>query len=123
MNSTKETAAQPAAKQESVAIATPLLRPLDNVGRRLGNAGMRALLQAKLAVSDPNDLYEQEADRVADQVMRMAATPVVQRKCAKCEDEIHRAATPAAAGAIVDETTENSIRGLSGRGAPLPRDV
>jgi Domain of unknown function (DUF4157) len=29
--------------------------------------------QAKLAVSQPGDRYEQEADRVADQVMRMAA--------------------------------------------------
>lgn len=29
------------------------------------------LLQAKLTVSRPGDIYEQEADRVADQVMRM----------------------------------------------------
>ena len=40
-------------------------------------------LQAKLAVSQPDDLYEQEADRVADQVLRMAA-PTVQRSCATC---------------------------------------
>lgn len=32
-----------------------------------------APLQAKLAVSKPDDKYEQEADRVADQVMRMPA--------------------------------------------------
>ena len=29
------------------------------------------LLQAKLTISHPQDVYEQEADRVADQVMRM----------------------------------------------------
>jgi hypothetical protein len=35
----------------------------------------RAVLQTKLAVSSPSDVYEQEADRVADQVMRMADSP------------------------------------------------
>jgi len=30
-----------------------------------------SLLQAKLTISEPGDRYEQEADRVADQVMRM----------------------------------------------------
>lgn len=51
-------------------------------------------LQAKLAVNHPGDQYEQEADRVADQVMRMPvagmgalalappAAPTLQRKCA-----------------------------------------
>jgi hypothetical protein len=49
-------------------------------------------LQAKLRINEPGDEYEQEADRVADQVMRMpdesvdgrsppsTATPLVQRK-------------------------------------------
>lgn len=42
-------------------------------------------IQAKLAISQPNDPYEQEADRVAEQVMRMPASPAptqIQRKCA-----------------------------------------
>lgn len=42
-------------------------------------------IQAKLAISQPNDLYEQEADRMAEQVMRMPASPAptqLQRKCA-----------------------------------------
>lgn len=38
-------------------------------------------LQTKLTVNQPGDVYEQEADRVADQVMRMPA-PQVQRTCA-----------------------------------------
>ena len=38
-------------------------------------------LQAKLAVRAPGDLYEQEADRIADQVMRTPA-PQLQRACA-----------------------------------------
>ena len=36
--------------------------------QRLFNSG---LLQAKLSISQPNDPYEQEADQVADEVMRM----------------------------------------------------
>ncbi|MGH8543023.1 MAG: DUF4157 domain-containing protein [Gammaproteobacteria bacterium] len=61
-------------------------------------------LQTKLKVGAPNDRFEQEADRVADQVMRMAppqrtgpinldgqASPDgVQRLCGQCEDEIRR---------------------------------
>lgn len=40
-------------------------------------------LQPKLAISQPSDLYEQEADRVVEQVMRMAV-PTVHRQCAAC---------------------------------------
>src|SRR5436305_11495310 len=55
--------------------------------------------QRKLVVNEAGDQYEQEADRVAEQVMRMPepgilqakssshAVPVVQRKCAQCEEE------------------------------------
>lgn len=65
------------------------------------------VIQTKLTVNQPGDEYEQEADRVADQVMRMEdsavvppgdgseTVPAVQRKCAcgggtpctKCEEE------------------------------------
>src|SRR6185503_8006383 len=59
-------------------------------------AGTR--VQAKLVVGPVNDPYEQEADRVADHVMRMPDTdvattkendpgPVIQRACNDCEDE------------------------------------
>ena len=44
-------------------------------------------IQAKLAVNQPGDQYEQEADRVADQIMRMAAPVTVQRKCSACAEE------------------------------------
>jgi len=54
---------------------------------------------SRLTVNHPNDPFEQEADRVADQVMRMAdpaantaprfsgAASGVQRKCTECEKE------------------------------------
>ena len=44
------------------------------------------LVQAKLKIGRPDDEYEQEADRVADQVMSMPE-PRVQRACQKCQDE------------------------------------
>jgi hypothetical protein len=40
-------------------------------------------IQPKLRISQPNDPYEKEADRVAEQVMRMPA-PALQRTCASC---------------------------------------
>jgi hypothetical protein len=43
-------------------------------------------LQTKLRISEPGDRYEQEADRIADQVMRMPE-PVVQRQMEPEEDE------------------------------------
>lgn len=46
-----------------------------------------ASLQTKLTVNQPGDQYEQEADRVADQVMRMTAPPAIQRQCASCEEQ------------------------------------
>jgi hypothetical protein len=44
--------------------------------RTVGNRAVERLfrsgaLQAKLKIGQPNDIYEQEADRVADMVMRM----------------------------------------------------
>ncbi len=43
-------------------------------------------LQTKLAISSPGDELEQEADRVADRVMRMP-DPDVQSRCRTCSDE------------------------------------
>lgn len=56
------------------------------------HADARAKIQTKLTVNTPGDVYEQEADRVADQVMRMPE-PNLQRACAcggacpKCQAE------------------------------------
>ncbi len=49
----------------------------------MSSAGVPVFMQPKLTISQPGDPYEQEADQVADQVMRMPA-PVVQRQCAAC---------------------------------------
>ena len=45
-----------------------------------------------LLVGAANTIFEQQADAVAHQVMRMPEQPLVQRKCAHCEEEKARGA-------------------------------
>ena len=80
--------------------------PIQQLQRRVGNQALQRMLQAhagkakedaryavriqpKLTINTPGDAYEQEADRVAEQVMRMPeplARPMsIQRSCASCE--------------------------------------
>jgi hypothetical protein len=61
----------------------------------------KPLIQPKLTINQPNDIYEQEADAVAERIMRIPDTKTkptffqpkplpttpVQRKCAECEEE------------------------------------
>ena len=84
----------------------PLSSPVEQIlflQRTIGNQAVQKLmksgaLQAKLRIGAPGDVYEQEADRVADAVMRMpqtqalsGGTPSIQRMCPKCEiDELKR---------------------------------
>jgi hypothetical protein len=100
---------------------------------RLGNEGMRRLLgesgpggvpavQAKLTVSKPGDQHEQEADRMADAVMRMPAGGVgVQRMCTDCEAEskVSRAAQGERAPEVSDGASA-SIGAMRGVGSELP---
>jgi len=46
--------------------------------RTIGNQAVGRIIQAKLKIGLPGDKYEQEADRVADEVMRMPE-PGIQR--------------------------------------------
>jgi hypothetical protein len=82
LESNRQRSATPASKPPilSQGAAHPLLQ----LQRQLGNRAVTHLIQtnliqAKLSVSQPNDRYEQEADRVADTVMRMP-DPVIQRQ-------------------------------------------
>ncbi len=91
-------------------------------------------VQAKLKLGAPNDAFEQEAERVADRVMRMPDA-LVQRKCATCaaaeaagrpapcsactQDDIRR--KPDGSGApSLPVATARRIQGLRGGGVPLP---
>jgi hypothetical protein len=131
MSAAKQSAApESAAKQRPAATPASGLTPFATLVKRLGNANSGRLLQAKLSVSSPQDQYEQEADRVADQVMRMTAPstverspPQMQRVCSKCEAELHRSEALTPAIRHVDASTENSIASLSTRGNSLPPPV
>lgn len=47
----------------------------------LGNYAVGRLLQAKLTVNQPGDEYEQEVDRVAEQIMRMPDILPAKEQC------------------------------------------
>jgi hypothetical protein len=105
-------------------------------------SALHPIVQAKLRIGAPNDKYEREADRVADQVMReQAPAPespcdsldgpeAVQRKCAacssggsglcpECEEELQRHAFPVAS--LVQRKTVGSGAGMNV--PPIVNDV
>lgn len=97
-------------------------------------------IQAKPTIGQPGDKYEQEADRVVKQIMRMpalshtsspvssqAAPPRIQRLCSKCEDELRRQPMVVQAKAsdppALTPTVQSRIQLLRGSGKPLPQSV
>ncbi|MGH9969843.1 MAG: eCIS core domain-containing protein [Pyrinomonadaceae bacterium] len=77
--------------------------PIHQLQRAVGNRAMDSLLrspiiQPKLTISRPSDVYEREADGVADEVMRMPEPPSgldiqrsplrIHRPCYECENEL-----------------------------------
>ncbi len=81
--------------------------------------------QLKLTVSEPGDSYEQEADRVADQVMRDpvgAAPPTPPGDGSSGDDPtINRSVADPVAGAEVDSKVQSRIQDMQGSGKPLPK--
>ncbi len=131
---------QEAAGAETGATATlsRMGNPAAGLQRAVGNQAVarmvgsgitvaRRTVMPKLRVNAPNDIFEQEADRVADAVMNMPATPAteaagpgpqavqrmvgaggiipVQKKCSSCEAEqkreLQRKPMPALAGRAI----------------------
>ncbi len=114
--------------------------PVDRIlflQRSIGNQAVQRLiksgaLQAKLRIGQPGDIYEHEADRVAEQVMMMHAH--VKRKSPECKDKLRRqpekeeeetlqskevfGSTPQVAPEL-----ESSIYSLKGGGHPLPEST
>jgi hypothetical protein len=97
--------------------------PLQNIAKST------LFFQPKLTINQPNDVHEQEADAMADKVMRMEQPGVqlkplsistVQRKCTHCEDEekaqrkeMNEQETHA------DANLENYVGKLGSSGTPL----
>ncbi|MGB1253069.1 MAG: DUF4157 domain-containing protein, partial [Candidatus Promineifilaceae bacterium] len=93
------------------------------------------VIQTKLTVNEVNDPFEQEADRVADQVMRMPAppadappadTPPDEKNNNKGSNRAQRtqhaqrsAENDPMGGATVNSDVESRVGSLDGRGEPL----
>jgi hypothetical protein len=92
-------------------------------------------VQPKLKVGPANDKYEQEADRVADQVMRMSdseallsaalppshqATSKTQRICTDCTEELVQTNRSSGDGFSADGPAAAAITTLEGAGKQMP---
>lgn len=86
--------------------------------------------QTKLTINQPNDAFEQEADAMADNVMRMKdpaaqqtffTPPTIQRKCDHCKEEEEKVQMKEAPGIQRQETTEEEPeQAPEETSAPLP---
>ncbi|MFB2835355.1 DUF4157 domain-containing protein [Floridanema evergladense] len=110
---------------------------LRQLQRSYGNQYVGQVIQAKLEVGSPDDIYEREADQVAEQIMRMPEpygssplatemiSPVrVQRLCDECEKElqqkpIQRQTEGGASGVTASASLENSLQQSKRGGSPL----
>ncbi|GAB2835103.1 eCIS core domain-containing protein [Ferruginibacter profundus] len=93
-----------------------------------------ATVQPKLTINQPNDSYEQEADAMADKVMRMEQPGVqlqplpiaaLQRKCAHCEEEDKKMQRKEMNGGekTAGSNLESYVGGLNSGGQSLSNEV
>lgn len=101
--------------------------------------GAPGIIQAKLTVGPANDVYEQEADRIARTITQAAAgAPATAQRTSRDGDEdrvarmpaavptirrIQRAAPIGAAGGTLDAALEQRLRRSQGGGRPMPASV
>jgi hypothetical protein len=78
-------------------------------------------IQTKLKISEPGDVYEQEADRIADQVMRMPDPAVQRQKVLEKENEerVVQRKTITSEGQDVSEVPSSVDEVLRSPGQPL----
>lgn len=100
---------------------------------------VKAVLQAKLKIAEPNNRYEQEADRMAEQVVMMPSprfhaaadsTPaintesqnkVIQRMCTSCREDKELIQTKTTGNGMpkITPSIDSRIRSLNGGGQPM----
>ncbi len=78
--------------QSPLSINSPV-HPILQLQQKLGNQAVNRLIQTKLQVGEPGDIYEQEADRVAASVMHTPVPPV-QRQTEEDEEVKTKPITP-----------------------------
>jgi hypothetical protein len=112
-----------------------LHNPISHDNKPKNNSGTgRLFFQPKLTVNTPGDIYEKEADSMADKVMRMAGPSInqdaffkpvfnkVQRKCQACEEEgkfVHRKESGAGEAGGGDHL-DTYVGSLGSPGQPMP---
>lgn len=124
-------------EKDSQGANTPI-EQIMHLQRTVGNRAVTRLirsgvLQAKLKIGLPNDIYEQEADRMAERVVSMPEPgggiannrkPMVQR--ASCPEKENEEAQLDAAPSVTPEVTpgiESEINAMKGGGQPLPEST
>jgi Domain of unknown function (DUF4157) len=117
--------------------AAPAMHPMLHLQQQVGNQAVGRLIQAKLTVGEPNDVYEQEADRVAAEVVSQIHAPQVastgqpasvQRQVLGNEGEELRKkpliqCKADGGGMAVSSEVESSIQQARGSGQPLAESI
>ncbi|MCP4138643.1 MAG: DUF4157 domain-containing protein [bacterium] len=109
-------AGKTSAHEAKTALASLVAEKNPEVFRDLYKQGLYPHLQPKLEVSSPGDLFEQEADRVAEKVVNMSDFDV-QRQSVNLDIQTKENTGGAA---VVDFGVESGIRSMKGGGQPLP---
>jgi hypothetical protein len=123
------------AKSNITAKGIPIASALNTmIIGRVQSSSTNHYLQPKLSINQPGDEFEQEADIMAERVLKMnpqtesptkqlkTVTPAVQRKCSKCKDEddkLQRKEGQLGAPHI-NENFSSYLSNLRGLGNPLP---
>lgn len=119
-------------KYHSISYQYPAKSPGNVLDKTNSLLFFKPIIQPKLIINNPNDVYEQEADAAADKIMSMKAASVqpaaltqLQRKCAHCEEEEKKAQRKEINGkeTAADSSLENYIGGLKSSGQSLPGEV
>ena len=94
---------------------------INQLQKNYGNANIQQMIQAKLKIGQPNDKYEQEADRVADEVVRMPELQVQQQPVE--DKEILKPKESYDQTPKVTSNFESCINVTRGGGQPLPKST
>jgi len=119
-------------RQQSLASATIALNPARDrsvqracgcgAGGMLEEEAMRAMVQPSLSISQPGDASEVEADRAADEIMRMPDLAVAGPQISRMGDaSVHRSC--AACSTTQSDLSAIVARAVSGTGRALDEDT
>lgn len=107
--------------KESNPAASPI-HPILKLQNLIGNEATTALIQTKLQISQPGDVCEQEADRIAEQVMRMPE-PIVEQVSNETARKLVQTKAEITPTTEINPDLEGKIRSCKGNGQPLAASI